>query len=247
MSRITLAVLTVAAFLYAAWLVFLRKPLPDPGRTTGLRKRFLLAVLLFAGLLGASVSRADDQAPRIMCYQVVAPDAKPVRMTRAEAVSTLRAAWRTLDKKNGSEFRRKLNTAVEQGGIRQKVAAMLRVTFDELAYHKKRTRDGRMCYEMPPFGATLYASRENMLKQLELLEEARKKSTIDEETANKARAALAKELEMLHRGTGPDKPGSPEEERLLVKKYADGEITPSEEAKDAARIIVEMEKGEPAE
>lgn len=247
MSKITLLVLTIAAFLYAAWLVFLRKPLPDPARTTGLRKRFLLAVLLFAGVLGASLSRADDRSPQIVCYDVSVPEATPVRMTRTEAVATLKAVWRTLDREKGEEFRRQLDTAAQQGGVHRKVAAMLQVAFDDLAYHQWRTRgEGARatCYKMTVLGGTLSTSRENTLKQLELLEEARKKGTIDEKTAKTVEAALAKEIEMLHRASGPDKPASREEEDLLVKQYTDGDIAPSQEAKDAAGFIVEMEKGE---
>jgi len=247
MSKITIAVLTLAAFLYAAWLVFLRKPLPDPVNATGLRKRFLLAVLLFAGLLGASAARGDGPSPSsLSCYDVRIPAATPVRMTRAEAVVTLQAVWRTLDRDKGKEFRAKLDVAVKQGGVPRNAAAMLQVAFDELAFHQWRTVGegaGPTCYKPTILGGTLYTSRKNALQQLRLLDEARKNGTVDEETANKARAALAKEIEMLNRAKGSGGPQSVEEQNLLAKQYAEGEIVPSDEAKEAAGIIVEMEKG----
>jgi len=165
-------------------------------------------------------------------------------MTRAEAVATLRAAWRTLDREKGAEFRQKLDAAVEQGGIPQKVAAMLQITFDELAYHRWRTvGEGARatCYRMTRLGNQLGISRDAAIRQLELLEQARKNGSIDEETANKARTALAKEIEMLHRASGPDKPESREDQELLVKQYGEGEIVPSDDATDTASLIVEME------
>jgi len=247
MSKITVAVLTLAAFLYAAWLVFLRKPLPDPVKATGLRKRFLLAVLLFAGLLGASATADDGKAPQITCYSVVAVDPTPVKMTKEEAMATLKGVWKTLDPGKGEEFRRKLDAAVEHGSIQQKVAAMLEVAFRDLSFHRARTRgDGlhTTCYDMSILGGTLMASRENAYKQLELLDKARKKGAIDEETAARARETLASEIEMFHRGDEFHATNRPwQDENALVKQYQDGEVLPSDEAKDAAGIIVEMEGG----
>ena len=57
MSKITLFLLIVAAFLTAAWLTFFRRDLPDPRQATGLRRRFLLAVILFAGFFAVTASR----------------------------------------------------------------------------------------------------------------------------------------------------------------------------------------------
>lgn len=54
MSKIGLLVLVVAAFLYAGWLVVMKKNLPDSRLATGLKKRFLLATFLFVGMLALS-------------------------------------------------------------------------------------------------------------------------------------------------------------------------------------------------
>lgn len=51
MSKLVFACVAVAAFLYAGWLVVFRRPLPDPKRAAGVRRRFFLATLLCAGLM----------------------------------------------------------------------------------------------------------------------------------------------------------------------------------------------------
>lgn len=246
MTKITIAVLTVGAFLYATWLVFLRKPLPDPGGSTGLRKRFLLAVLLFTGLLGASVHGADKKAPMILCYAPPAPDADPRPMTRDEVVAAFKAVWQTLDPARGAEFRQKLEAAAETGAMRKKVANMLAVAFSDLAAHKDRTRgEGprTTCYEMTILGGAEYTSRENALKQLELLANARSQGRIDAATAAKAQAALAREVEMLHRGHTLNTSGSWREGDRLARQYNNGEIIPGDAAEVTAAMIVEMEDG----
>jgi len=262
MSKITIAVLTLAAFLYAAWLVFLRKPLPDPVNATGLRKRFLLAVLLFAGLLGASASADETKTPVILCYSPAPPareeaadtdpsyrrEVIPVRrMSRDEVVATLKGVWRTLDPAKADEFRAKLFVAADSGAIRQKVAAMLQVAFEEVSRHKVRTRDEGIqadCYYMSALGPQLIQSWENALKQLELLDEAREKGAIDAETAAKARDALAREVEMLERTREFEAlPRSWPETERFAKDYEDGKIVPGDAAEVAASMIVRMEDG----
>jgi hypothetical protein len=253
MSKTTIAILTLAAFLYAAWLVLLRRPLPDPVKTTGLRKRFLLAVLLFAGLLGTGGVGRGAKGPDVTCYFAGPPKEEreeALRLSRDQAIATLKGVWRALDEENGEEFRAKLEAAAQRGAIRQKVATMLAVTYEDLAFHKFMTRSKGpvpTCYEPTMLGGIQYTSRENAMKQLELLEEARKKGAIDEETAKKARAALAKEIEMLHRSDELERSGKWEDGQDLAKQYESGEITPGADATDAASIIVEMEGGTPAE
>jgi hypothetical protein len=247
MSKITIAILTLAAFLYAFWLVFLRRPLPDPVKATGLRKRFLLAVLLFAGLLGAAGAGRAAKGPDVTCYFAGPPKQEEARrMSRDQAVATLKGIWRTLDQEKGKEFRAKLEAAARTGEIREKVANMLAVTFEDLAHHKFMTRSKGpvpTCYEPSILGGSQYTSRENAMKQIELLEDARKKGTIDAETAAKARAALAKEIEMLHRANELSRSGNWEDGDRLAKQYQSGEIPPGRDASDAATIIVEMEGG----
>jgi len=249
MAKITIAVLTLAAFLYAAWLVFLRRPLPDPVKATGFRKRFFLAVLLFAGLLGAGATGRAAKGPDVTCYFAGPPKEEreeALRLSRHQAIATLKGIWLTLDEERGKEFRTKLEAAAQRGAIRQKAANMLAVAYEDLAFHKFMTRSKGpvpTCYEPTMLGSTQYTSRENAMKQLELLEEARKKGTIDEETAKKARTALAKEIEMLHRANELERSGKWEDGQDLANQYENGQIAPGSDAADAASIIVEMEGG----
>jgi len=249
MSKITIVILTLAAFLYALWLVLLRKPLPDPLKATGVRKRFLLAVLLFAGLLGASGSARAAKGPDVTCYFVGPPkeqqnQARP--SSRDRVVATLQGVWRTLDQEKGKEFRAKLEAAARTGALPEKAANMLAVAYEDLAFHKHMTRSKGpvpTCYEPSILGGTQYTSRENALKQLELLDEARKKGAIDAETAKKAQAAIAREIEFLERARMSDGPASLQDADKLADQYTKGEIAPGSDATEAAGIIVEMEGG----
>ena len=243
MAKISLAILTVVAFPHALWLVVFRRELPKPGRTHGLRRRFVLATLLFVGLL-AQVG--CGRRPFVSCYISASPPPADTQLTGPQKVAgAFQAVWRTLDPERGEEFRNALETAAGEGTIRPKVADMLAVAYMDLAYHKQRTRGGgpkTTCYKMTELGGTLVTARENALKQLELLEKARAAGTIDADTAAKARAALAHELEMLHRAEQADHRELKAQQRL-VEQYRDGAVAPSDAATAAARLIVEMEGG----
>lgn len=202
MSKIAIACLTVAAFAYAVWLVVSRRRLPNPKNCKGLQRRFVLATLLFVGLLAATLSKAG-KPPEVICYVAPAPRQEIQQPTRYQQVTAaLKAIWRMLDPKRAEEFRNRLEAVAAEGKLRKKTADMLAVAFSELAFHKQRTRGKGphvTCYKMTPLGGTLYTTRENALKQLELLANARESGAIDAETAAKAHSILAKEVEMLHR------------------------------------------------
>jgi hypothetical protein len=154
--------------------------------------------------------------------------------------------WRTLDPKRSDEFRQKLVAAAEQGRIRHKTANMLAIAYSELAYHKQRTRGEGLrttCYEMMPLGVTLMTTRENALKQIELLAKARQAGAIDAETAAKAHAVLAREVQMLGHTKGIDW-GDHAALEQLRKRYEEGKIIASDSASVASAIIVEMEEGQ---
>jgi hypothetical protein len=240
MSKIIIAVLTTGAFVFAAWLVLAGRQLPNPRKAKGLQRRFILATLLFVGLLGAG----GGSGPPPTCY---APPALPngASVGQHRIAATLKAVWRTLDPNRSEEFRKKLEAAAGEGAIRRKTANMLSVAFSELAYHKYRTRgQGRLttCYKMTPLGGTLYKSREQALNQIELLGKARQSGAIDAETAAKAHAVLAREVEMLGRAKAADSPDFAAQERLR-KQYESGRIIAGDSASVASAIIVEMEDG----
>jgi hypothetical protein len=247
MSKITLAILTAAAFLYALWLVIFRRELPRPSECRGLKRRFVLAALLFAGLL-SMVSCRDSHPPyQPTCYLAIPEEVEEIQTTNIPSQNiaiTLKTVWRTLDPKQSDDFRKKLEAAVSKGEIDKNAANILSLAFSEIAFHKQRTRGtDKMvtCYRMTPMGGALATSRENALKQIELLEKARTAGTITEETAGKALAGLAKEIEMLSLAknlTGSDW----DAQKALCEQYNNDKIEPGDPAKQAAELIVEMEE-----
>jgi hypothetical protein len=250
MSKVLIAVLTVAAFVYAVWLVLTRRRLPNPRHHRGLRRRFVLATLLFVGLLATTFSRAG-RPPEVTCYDVVfvLPEVRQPITAHKFGVA-IKAIWRTLDPAQSDEFRNKLEAVAAEGKIRKKTADMLTIAFSELAYHKQRTRGKgprKTCYEMSAFGATLYSTREDAIKQLELLSKARESGVIDAETGAKAHAVLAKEVEMLHRAKRLDRTQNWRAETHLMERYKAGKIAPGDVASVTAAMIVEMEDGKVAE
>ncbi len=246
MSKIILLVLAVAAFFCAVWLVLTHRQLPEPKQARGLRRRFILATLLFVGLL-VTTSSGQEAGPSETCYDIVLPEKVRLPITEHKLGVTVKAVWRTLDPTRAEEFRNKLQEAVGQSVIRKKTANMLAIAFAELAYHKNRTRgDGpRMsCYEMTQLGGMLQNTRENALKQLELLEKARKSGTIDEKTAKKAHAVLAREVQMLYQAKGLNWPQDYMAQEKLIEEYKADKIIPGDSVSVAAGIIVEMEEGQ---
>jgi len=245
MSKITLVFLAAGAFLYAAWLTLFRRDLPDPASSRGLRRRFILATLLFVGLLSLTSCKDDPQT--IMCYAPMrSTNAPPVQgSTTNNAAVTLKAVWRTLDPGRSQEFRSELAKAVDGGEIRQRVADVLSFAFAEIAAHRSRTRGTGLrttCYEMTQLGGQMMATRENALKQIELLAKAREAGTIDEETSKKAYETLAQQIEdlsALRDMTGSDWRTQAE----LLRSWKDRKQEPADSVRVAASMIVEMEGG----
>ncbi len=237
MSKLVIAILTVGAFFYALWLVLCGRKLPDPARARGLRRRFILATLLFAGLL-SGIAKSKQDRPPVMCYSI-AELPSPTVMNRDQVVATLQAVWRTLDPERGVEFRAKLEAAAGRGAIRRKTADMLAVAFQELAYHKKRSQI--VCY-IPKITPT-YRTRVSAAKQLKLLAEARKQGKIDGETSQKAMTALARDVELLHRMKDSEWKNY-SNQKQLINDYQEGRRIPGDSATVAAAMIVEMEGGQ---
>lgn len=240
MAKIGLAILTVAAFLYALWLVVLRRRLPDPRTVTGLRKRFVLATLLFVGLLTTGTARGESV---IMCYEMALPydasalaDAQPVQ---ADVVRTLRAVWKTLDAESGEALCTRLEAAAEYGLIRQRTGHLLAAAYDELAWHQERMK--ATCYRPTTWGAKLQKTRAQVLQQIRLLGQASQAGTIDAETARKAHATLARDLEMLERIRALRTSRQWDQMESLVARYEADEIQASDASKTAARLIFEMQ------
>ena|GEM_PF-6898003 len=249
MSRIAIAVLTAAAFAYALWLLLWRKT-PGPAHNNTLHKRFVTATLVFMGLLGTAPG-AGEAEETVRTETGIRPNASSGR----DIAATLKVIWRMLESGGNAQFGKEVTAAAEQGKIRRKTAKMLATVFSELTYHKQRTRPnnnsrkavpgeraGRpKCYDMTGFEWTLRKTRENALKQLELLAEARRSGRINEETADRAHAALAREIEMMHRSGGPEVKDDKMLLDKLIAEYESGKILPGDSASVAAAVIVEME------
>jgi len=235
MSKLLLALLVAGAFLYALWLLLARRPLPNPARHRGWRRRFVLAASLFVAALGASTGCFHS------CYAPLPPSPPKNVNPQADVFATLRAVWLTLDPARGEELRKQIELLIAQGRLREAEGRMLAMAYAEIAFHRKRIGSQVTCYDMTTLGGVLYQSRENALKQIELLREAARKGTIDAETAAKARAALARELEMLVLSGG--RIMEVEKEDSWIREYQEKAARPSAPATSAAALIVGLEGG----
>jgi hypothetical protein len=229
MTRIALLLLTVGAFVYAVWLVLRGRPLPQPGGTHGLKRRFLLATLLFAGLL-SQVSRgqsADAADPNLSDpnspWPVVAPE---------DLWVTIKTVWRTLDPNQAEVFRQHLETAVADGQVRQRVADILSTAFTQIAAHSKVPRS---LQDSPEF------SSEKALQQIEYLRGAQQAGFLDKSTSGYIYSTLAREIEMMWL-LGRVKPDERMALDALWERYRSWPPQ-IDSAAVAARIIVEMEGG----
>jgi len=229
MSKVIVALLVMAAFIYAVWLVLFRKKLPDPKSTSGLKRRFLIATVLFAALLGTQSC--------IHCYQIA--KIENYQLHRQDIIDTLQAVWWTLCLECEPQFREKLDELVEAGYVNRKPADMLRAAFSELAMHKKRKQ--MSCYITTPLNMRMEKIRETALRRVEMLSKAYLAGTLDEETTQRAKAALAQELEVFY-GKGFDQQsGKFNYDENVIQQYESETITPCYEAMTAAEIIVQTE------
>lgn len=150
--------------------------------------------------------------------------------------STVRACWLELDHSElqsfeDTDFSRDLRqrheqalaTLVESGKIDAAVADEIAVAFEEAIAHIQRQQ--ATCYiALPP----VFAPREDLHRQAEMLEEMASEGDIDAETVAQAQAALERDIAWLAEFHAGEEPGE-----------LDGiKVTP--EAAEAARILVEL-------
>jgi len=237
MTRIALLLLTIGAFLYAVWLVLRGRPLPQPGGTRGLKRRFLLATLLFVGLL-SQVSRGQSAGapdPNVLdpntASQVVAPE---------DLWVTIKTVWRTLDPNQAEVFRQHLETAVADGQVRQRVADILSTAFAQIATYNSLTR------QPPGSGVRALGNYPEPLAKYALwgiwdLRKALKTGSASEPASLSAQSVLSREIEMmwlLERA-------KPDEYMALDSLYTrySSSMPRIDSAVVAAKIIVESEGG----
>ena len=240
MTRITLLLLMVGAFVYAAWLVLKGKPLPQPAGTRGLKRRFLLATLLFVGLL-SQVSGGQSGAG--------SDPNNPSPMVAAEDLwVTIKTVWRTLDPNQAEVFRQHLETAVADGQVRQRVADILSTAFTQIAAHRELTRKDDSfpeCYTIPrSLQSDREFSSEKALQQIEHLRGALAAGSLDRYTSEYIYSTLAREIEMMWL-LGRVKPDERMALDVLWQRYQSRatSVPPIDSAAVAARIIVESEGG----
>ena len=116
-----------------------------------------------------------------------------------------------------------LAALIEIGEIDAPVADEIGIAFEEAIAHIQRQQ--ATCYAaLPP----VFAPREDLVRQAEILEEMSTAGDIDPETMAQAQAALERDIAWLAQFHAGEEPGE-----------LDGiEITP--EAAEAARILVEL-------
>ncbi len=241
MSKISIPFLLLVAFIYAACLIILRRKLPDSRLKTGLERRFILAVLLMAGML---MTAGCKKGKTTLCYAPAYRKAEMDKLNPSTVTAALRAAWKVLDVEKGEEFRNKLEECVKNKNMDENVSKMLALAYSEISKHRMRTRlkeNMVTCYEPTALGVKLQESNETALKQIELLRAVRAKGIVDDETARKVSETLSRELQLLSDAAEVSKL-SYEEQKKFIEKSKDAGIVPGEAAKSAAKIIVEIEK-----
>ncbi|MHC4597915.1 MAG: hypothetical protein ACYS47_02815 [Planctomycetota bacterium] len=243
MSKILTLVLTGAAFAVAAYLVLVRRPIPNPSGARGLHRGFLISVALFASLLIAMGCKQEDQWHRAWCYDP-GPDPERERKwaleetRRKQMIETLREVWVTLDQSRAGEFDRLADQAKGLGAIRVGVAEVLKTAFAELSFHRHRLESRVTCYKPTPLGAKTMSWRERILLQLQTLAKARRQGVLDVGTVSRVLASMELDLERLHwarqltsrgisTGLEGEGPGPPSKS--------------SDSAREAARIIEKFE------
>ena len=243
MTRITLLLLTVGALAYAVWLVLRGKPLPQTSGTRGLKRRFLLATLLFVGLLsqasaGQSAAASDPNTPS----PVVAPE---------DVWVTIKTVWRTLDPNQAEVFRQHLETAVADGEMRQRVADILSTAFAQIAAQYELTHLPPASESQGGSGATTKKrslgnypefSSENAFQEIQWLRYTREHGGL-ESASRSVHPVLAKEIEMMWLlGRTPKE--WPLADALWERYWTSTALsTPIDSAAVAAKIIVESEGG----
>jgi hypothetical protein len=171
------------------------------------------------------------------CYAPALPTPSPSPSGSTDPNwAALRACWLDLDHPDlqsfeDTDFARDLRhrhehalaALVESGEIDAAVADEIAAAFEEAIAHIQRQQ--ATCYiALPP----VFAPREDLIKQAEMLEEMAAAGDIDPETMAQAQAALERDIAWLAQFHAGEEPGE-----------LDGiEITP--EAAEAARILVEL-------
>lgn len=202
LPRLWMGPLALCAALRALWI--LARPHPRAGSlVAGWKGRTDLASrLLAAGLLAILRGSLMAQEPQVLCYDM-SPPLDRVALRPPTLPELLKMAWRTLDPTKGEEFKQQVVSLQRRGLVSQDAGNLLILAYQQLATHKRMTEGGITCYKMSQAGVALRASRESLLRETELLAKARRGVWITKDTADRAAAAIARELLILEPASKP--------------------------------------------
>ncbi len=229
MSKLLIGVFAVAAFAYAAYIVVLRRPLPELARTKGFKRRFLLTAMVFVGLMFAILNFSDAGEARGNETAASPPEEK---LGIGDFIALANSIWQGLDKSKIESFDRTVDEFSSSGAFDAKVASYLKLAYAEMARHKAMTSSRVTCYMMTRAGGDARASRDRLKTQLEIVDKAKSEGRLTPETAEVAAKAIAKELETIS-------------QLVLPPQKAGGTRQPEVDAasaQKAAELIVELQK-----
>ena len=254
MARLLVLILTITAVGYGIYLKVFSRPMPEIP-AGGFKRRFYLAVAVCLAFLNVSScqsvrSNQGAAGPGSDISSQTRDSFFTDATARRKVLYALRAIWRTLDVQHNEAFEAALESQVQAGHIEQRSASVLQLAFSELAAHR-RLREGRvMCYRSSPLGYRYITVREEAQKQIEFLREAANRGRVTRRTAQRAEAAIARELEMFRRFKALQIDDQRAQQalfddqrvqRALWERYRAGKVVASEPAQAAAAIIVALE------
>jgi hypothetical protein len=193
------------------------------------------SLILFTALLSLTSCFEDSSPDEMTCYDI--GPTKPTRIYDSSLQEAIIAAWRSLDERNISSFDAAVDKAAgQQGSFSKEAAGYMKLAFKELAEHRKMKAMNIRCYEPTAKGEYEYKSRKTLESQLLALDTATREGKLTPEVADKAKEAIAKELEILNTL----------QTCTFIDIYKPDGQKPSLAAKEAADEIIELQKASEA-
>jgi hypothetical protein len=249
MEKIAVAVLGVAAFVVAAYLVLARRQLSADAPRSRLGARFALLVSTFVALLGGARPAGGGPSGR----GGKAPAAKQELSARTEWVQ-IRASWHGVPKlkqpgydalqkviaDKRAECNKLLDKLVRAKLVERTAADVLVAIYADRIYHYLR-QTAATCYDPTELGARVMTTRSSLDKRLTLLQKHRGK--LKPAVAAKLERALKKEMELVLRVNAlweKQKDGNwaahRKEEQQILALFAKRSSYSSVEIKDSIQI-----------
>lgn len=136
-----------------------------------------------------------------------------------------------------------LDRLVQDGVLEEAVAGQLQIAFAEASFHVWRASTSTTCYRYDTATALEIRSREDLLKQVKLLDEYARSGNLAEEIVAEARAAIENDLAFM--GEIAQLSLLSESTRrmaraMLVRSAVDEMLDISPEAEQAAGVLVDL-------